>query len=449
MLEIKPAKEIKGSLRLPPSSELFFISIVTALAAKTTATISPLADIPLIPWWEKAFAGHAAFTCNGESCVVRPVQEPGEQPITLSYDEIPYRDFVVFALLGLGKTMVIDPLPPARLAAWTAWAADLGCSLHTSEMNGRTALHLDGGENFRIRDTVKSAGDAHPILGLALGLGKQATLITSETFISPLRHALHAFGYALTVTSNLREKNEDPLIRRMRFMQIGKKSEGPVLFTVAVDFSRRQDMQPAIVLPGDDVLCSVFSVAKCIVPRGSLVLENAGLETWNTATLGLFRKMGGVVATQETSQTSFGSCGTVTFTKFGHSGRKVECEPLFQYAQQLPAMVVLAAYAEGQSVFRGLSDLRNDEPDGIDQILSCARLLGVRTGEMPDGIVVDGGRQFDGFDLSDHVPAPIAASFAVAGLRCMGTTRINDESILRRWPRFEEMLKSICEFRES
>ena len=90
-----------------------------------------------------------------------------------------------------------------------------------------------------------------------------------------------------------------------------------------------------------------------------------------------------------------------------------------------------------------------DEPDGIAQLISCVNLLGARCGEMPDGIVIDGDRQFDGFDIAEQMPAPVAAAFAVAGLRCMGKTTVNDGAILRRWPRFEEMLKSVCEFRES
>jgi 3-phosphoshikimate 1-carboxyvinyltransferase len=110
--------------------------------------------------------------------------------------------------------------------------------------------------------------------------------------------------------------------------------------------------------------------------------------------------------------------------------------------------VVVAAFAQGQSVFRGLEDLRRDEPDGIGQVLSLARAAGIRHGEMPDGIVIDGGRQYDGFDLSDHLPAPLAAAAAAAALHCMGKTTINDESIVRRWPRFSEMLHSLCEFRE-
>jgi hypothetical protein len=448
VLTIIPAKEIKGSVNLPPSSDLFFIGIVMALAAKVTARISPLCDIPLVPWWEKALAGHVSFSCDSASCTVEP-REGETSPITLSYDDLrPYRDFVVFCLLGLKKTLIIDPLPQKRLEAWIAIATECGCSLTIADRSGARAISLTGEEHFRITDTLKTADMMHPILGLACGLGKQAVMTTDAVFSSPLRHGAQAFGYGFTVTNNLRDNTENPLIRRMRFLALGKKSEGPVVFTVSADFSKRPAGPVEITVPGDDVLCSILIAAKCAVPRGGLIIENAGMESWNTQSLALVKKMGGVVALQETGVTSFGSVGTVSFQKLGLSGRKVDCSPLFAFAHQLPAMAMVAAFAQGQSVFRGLEDLRRDEPDGIGQVLSLARTAGIRHGEMPDGIVIDGGRQYDGFDLSDPMSAPLAAAAAAVALHCMGKTTINDEAIVRRWPRFSDILHSLCEFRE-
>jgi len=448
VLEIKPAKELKGALRLPPSSDLFFIAIIMALAAKVTARISPLCDIPLVPWWEKALAGHVAFSCDSSSCTVTPA-EGGTTPIGLSYEDLrPYRDFVVFCLLGCNKTLIIDPLPQKRLEAWSKIAAECGCTLLTTDANGATSISLADADRFRIRDTLTTADTVHPVLGLALGLGKQAAIVTDTAFSSPLRHILPAFGFEFSVSSNLRDKNENLLARRLRFLSLGKKSEGPVLYTVNADFSRRREADVSVTIPGDDVLCSILIAAKCVVPRGSMIIENAGMESWNSQALALVKKMGGAVAMQETGSTSFGSVGTISLQKLGLSGRKVDCNPLFTYAQQLPAMVVIAAHAQGQSVFRGCEDLRQDEPDGLRQILSLVMAIGIRHGEMPDGIVIDGGRQYDGFDLSDPLPASIAGAGAVAALHCMGKSTINDESIVRRWPRFSEMLSSLCETRE-
>ena len=442
---------MQGSIILPPSSDLFFLSIIMALAAKVTARISPLGDIPLVPWWEKTLAGHVVFSCDNGSCTVEP-KDGSLSPITLSYEEIPYRDFVVFCLLGLKKTLIIDPLPQKRFDAWAVIASECGCTLQTADQAGARLISLTGEEHFRVRDTLKTADMMHPLLGLSLGLGKQVAIPTDTPFSSPLRLIAPVFGYEFSVTNNLRDNNENPLIRRMRFIQLGKKSEGPVVYTVKADFSKRRDASSGapveVTVPGDDVLCSVLVAAKCAVPRGSLIIENAGMESWNTQSLSLVKKMGGVVAMQESGVTSFGSVGTVSLQKLGLSGRKVDCVPLFAFAHNLPAMMVMGAYAQGQSVFRGLTDLRSDEPDGVGQLLSLARNAGIRHGEMPDGIVIDGGRQYDGFDLSEHLPAPFAAAGAAAALHCMGKTSINDEAIVRRWPRFSEMVLSLCVFRE-
>jgi hypothetical protein len=60
---------------------------------------------------------------------------------------------------------------------------------------------------------------------------------------------------------------------------------------------------------------------------------------------------------------------------------------------------------------------------------------------------MDGGKDFDGFDLAGNIPAHIAASFAIAGLKCMGTTTIEDETLKMRWPDFESYLSQLYDLR--
>jgi 3-phosphoshikimate 1-carboxyvinyltransferase len=129
-------------------------------------------------------------------------------------------------------------------------------------------------------------------------------------------------------------------------------------------------------------------------------------------------------------------------------GRKVECRPYWQYASVLPSRAVMAAFSQGQTVFRNLADLREDEPDGIAQLVACVSALGARFGEMPDGIVIEGSKQFDGFDIVDPLPAPVAAAFAIAALKCRGKSTVADDYIVNRWPDFPETLGSLCECKE-
>jgi 5-enolpyruvylshikimate-3-phosphate synthase len=92
--------------------------------------------------------------------------------------------------------------------------------------------------------------------------------------------------------------------------------------------------------------------------------------------------------------------------------------------------------------------LRIDEPDGIQQLNSCIASVGARYGEMPDGIVVEGAKEFDGFDIKTVLPAPLAGACAIAALKCRGKTTIADDALLRRWPGFPAMLSSLVEYKE-
>jgi 5-enolpyruvylshikimate-3-phosphate synthase len=189
-------------------------------------------------------------------------------------------------------------------------------------------------------------------------------------------------------------------VRRLRFLKTGKKTEGPVQFSLRADFSKPPLSEATITVPGDDVFAALMVLAKCLVPKGSLVIENVGLEAWNTQALQLLKTMGGTVGTNETGISSFGPMGTVIVQKTNAFGRKIECRPWWQFAAQLPTMAVMAAFAQGQSIFRGLEDPREDEPDGLARIIGCLAALGVRYGEMPDGIVIEGSKQFVGFDIN-------------------------------------------------
>jgi 5-enolpyruvylshikimate-3-phosphate synthase len=220
------------------------------------------------------------------------------------------------------------------------------------------------------------------------------------------------------------------------------------LFNVSADFSADPAPEARVTLPGDDMFASLMLAAKCLVHKGSLVVENVCLESWCGQLLQSLRAMGCNIAVQQTGECSFGAVGNAVVQKFSPSGRKVECTPCWQYSSPLPAMTVTAAFAQCQSIFRGIEDLRLDEPDGIGRIGGCLAALGARYGEMPDGLVVEGAKQYDGFDICEELPAPLAGAFAVAGLKCRGKTTIADRDLLRRWPDFEKLLSSVCEFKE-
>jgi hypothetical protein len=449
VLSITAAKEIKGTLSLPPSSNLFFVTLALAVATGCKTRIDGLRPTPRIAAWRERFAGKAAISFDEVSCSIEPLSSPPTGQLRLDAADMPYAEFTFCLLLAHDKTIVVEGASQGRIEQWRKCIERAGCALKNEVVDNAWRISLEKADYFRVPDVGVDSEDIHPFLGLAMGLRRSVELVVDQPWSSPLRHALPFFGYTCIVKSLSQKKDEDPLLRRLRFLKTRKKTEGPQQFSIGADFSKAPAVEARLVLPGDEALAGLMIAAKCLVPKGSLVLENVGLESWNTQILQLLKNMGGVVGVQETAVGAFGSLGRAVVQKINLFGRKTDCIPRYQFTLQLPAMVVMTAFAQGQSVFRNLQDWRYDEPDGIEQLNSCIAALGARHGEMPDGLVIEGAKQFDGFDLSQPLPVHVAGAFAVAGLKCAGATNIADDRINEQWPGFKELLFSVVDFHEN
>jgi 5-enolpyruvylshikimate-3-phosphate synthase len=353
--------------------------------------------------------------------------------------------------MSIGKVVAFKSIGTKRIDAIVKKAKKFGFTVDVCRYGENPGLSVK-----EVPDTVNDVleiydDDVAPLAGLLLGQKKNASYMVDFHFSHPLRNLAPFFGFDISLKSTA-VKETDPLARRIKMMQAKKKSSQSsgqqFQLNITCDSIKNDNTEIVdITLPGDEVLGAVMVTAKSLLPKGSFVINNMPLETWGSPVITFLKKMGCKVSAQETSRTAFGSVGMFSMQKCDLFGRKVECRPVQSYQSYLPSMVVLACFAESQSVFRELEDLRNDDPDGIDLIESFIRIIGARHGEMPDGIVMEGGKNFDGFDITENYPASISGSLAIAGLKCMGDTNIADDLLLQRWPAFREMLAGICEFR--
>jgi hypothetical protein len=449
MLEVSSAREIRGSYALPPSPDLFLLSAVVALTSDGSTTVTPAPVCPLVDQWKAALEKHLCFSQNGDACTLRRADTPENLPIVLTLDSLPYRDFILFCLLGLGKTLQVSPVSDKRVSRWTSLLQRVHCAVDAVVDADRATLRLVPDQcSFALPADEITPDDLLAYIGLALGLRSSLACEQDDPFLSPIRHLLPLFGFTLSVTSSSADKVIDPIAKRIQRMKKKKVDPTTPVYTVTADFSHRPAADVNITLPGDDVLAAVLFCAKGLVQKGNLVVENVPLEVWSTQALQFARRMGCAPGIQQSGTGSFGAVGMVQLQRFDLAGRKVDCRPLFHFVSQLPCMVMQSAFAEGESVFRGLDDLRLDVPDGVEGLMECLRRLEVRHGEMPDGIVLKGSKNLDGFDVTANLPAHLSGALAAAGLRCQGKTTVADEALRVRWPSFEQMLTDLCEFKD-
>ncbi len=449
VLTVNRLKALSGKVELPPSSDLFLVAAFTTLASGCSCRIHPLNKGTETRQWAALLNGHVSVTFEKDACLIERARGDAARAIAFADDRFPYRDLVAFLALGAGKRLLFATVPEKRLEAWCATGKRLGVPLQQvteGPLQGLACAQADSATPLPLEIDEQ---DINAALGLFFGLRAKRSFRTPFTLSNPFRHLAGRFGGTIEVKRDSGEREKDPLLRRIKLQKGQRLSELEQSFLVTVDFSVRPPVnEPVdIELPGDEVLLALFCAAKSLVQRGSLVIDNSPLEPWAAPIIPFLRKMGCKPSLQEIRKTAFGSVGMLSLSRFDLTGQKIDFAPQHPAAMQLPAMATVAAFAENQSLFRQFEDLRRSDPDGIRQLESCLKTMNVKFGDIPDGFVIKGEKEYDGFDLIEPLPAPLAGAFAIAGLRCIGSTMVNDERIVERWPDFYEMIMKVGEVR--
>lgn len=445
MLEIHRSREVRGSVDLPSATGPYILSAFLATRCPEGIEVSPVPESPELNRWNELLGTVLEVQRKEQTVFLRPREAAEKATIRFADDHIPYRDFCFFLLVGQGIRVEFQGLSEERVQNWQEKAALLRCELEIERTENSVCLSVKAADRQREPRGPIEPETIYSVLGLALGLGRRISFEVEYGFASPLRHVLPALGYELQIRQQGVQHENDPLQKRMRFLAKKKKTEESVSYMLNADFRRPPSEVKTVSLPGDPSLASLLFAAKALVQRGALVINNVPIESWATSTLDLIRKMGCKPAIQETGTTSFGAVGMVQLQHFQLATRKTNCRPISHFVDQLPAMMIIAAFTQGQSVFRGLEDLRRDIPSTFDQLALILERTGTRHGEMPDGLVVDGSKEGDGFDLNEELSASINGACAICGLKCRGTTTIATGKLYDRWPDFEKMLKSLRE----
>lgn len=114
---------------------------------------------------------------------------------------------------------------------------------------------------------------------------------------------------------------------------------------------------------------------------------------------------------------------------------------------EYPILSVVAAFAEGPTVMRGVKELRVKESDRIDAMARGLEACGVRVEEEEDVLIVHGmgpGGMPGGAVARTHLDHRIAMSFLVAGMAAKREIGVDDGSpIVTSFPIFEGLMNGL------
>ncbi len=101
----------------------------------------------------------------------------------------------------------------------------------------------------------------------------------------------------------------------------------------------------------------------------------------------------------------------------------------------VPTIAVVAAYAKGRTVIKGVGHLKGKESDRIDTVVTGLRKMGIEATAHEDGLSIQGGIPH-GAVIATQDDHRIAMSFAAAGLKTPGVYIDNDACVGKSFPDF-------------
>ncbi len=199
-----------------------------------------------------------------------------------------------------------------------------------------------------------------------------------------------------------------------------------------------------ITVPADPSSGFFFAVAAAIVPGSRVKIENVTLNPTRTEAYRVLQKMGARVEFEE-KESRYEPIGDITVTCDGKLEAVEVSDRISWLIDELPALSMAMAVAEGESVVKNARELRVKESDRISCVINGLKACGIECSETDDGYRIVGGdlRSAVIESCGDH---RIAMSFAIAGLRA--DMKIKDtDCIDTSFPNFVELLESLTEVR--
>ena len=194
-----------------------------------------------------------------------------------------------------------------------------------------------------------------------------------------------------------------------------------------------------IRVPADPSSAFFFGVAAAITPDSNIVLEGVTLNPTRIEAFKALERMGADIK-YELTDDKYEPIGNIHVKYAPLQAITIE-DNISWLIDELPALSIAMACANGTSVVKNAEELRVKESDRISTVVDGLNACGIETTEYEDGYTVTGGTLNSAVVDSDG-DHRIAMSFIIAGLRC-GMEVTDLDCINTSFPNFFELLQKI------
>ncbi len=314
------------------------------------------------------------------------------------------------SLNGRPMARVTDPL------------ALFGCQA-VGRAGGRLPMTLVGAADplpVRYTVPVPSAQVKSAVLLAGLNAPGQTVVIEKEATRDHTERMLEGFGAEITVRDT---------------------KEGREITLTGQPELRAQHIE----VPRDPSSAAFPVCAALIVPGSDVLVPGIGLNPTRAGLFTTLREMGADLSF-ENERTEGGEPVADLRARFSPDLIGIEVPPAraASMIDEYPVLSVVAAFAKGQTLMRGVKELRVKESDRIEAMAKGLRANGVAVEDGPDWWIVTGaghGQVAGGAVCESHLDHRIAMSFLILGMAANAPVQVDDGGpIATSFPIFEPLM---------
>ena len=295
--------------------------------------------------------------------------------------------------------------------------SEMGCMIRSND--GLLPLHIDASKGLdRINYKMPIASAQVKSAILLAGLGSKDSCLVTE-----LKHSRdHTEIMLKSMGADIKVDGDN--------IEINPLSSALQSFTMDV--------------PADPSSAAFFIALAALLKGSSLTVENILLNPTRTGFIDVLEKMGVQGLVSNPTINNGESCGNIQFIGSDIKSCDIPAHMIPSIIDEIPILAVIAAFAEGKTVFHEVEELRFKESDRLHAIIKNLQLSGINAYEEGNNLVVQGGKPTKMAKILSFDDHRIAMAFIILSIVAFEQYDIdNTDCIDISLPGFFNILKEI------
>jgi 3-phosphoshikimate 1-carboxyvinyltransferase len=243
-----------------------------------------------------------------------------------------------------------------------------------------------------------------------------------------------------------KEKTRDHTERMLDYFgaAVSSRPEGAGGQRVVVDGRQTLRGRP-VAVPGDPSSAAFPAAAALLCEGSSVTIRDVLINPTRTGFYQTLIEMGARISFDNEREENGERVADLAVASSRLHGVHVPADRAPSMIDEYPCLAALAAFAEGETVMDGLSELRVKESDRLAAMVAGLTACGVSAESRGDTMIVRGGSKVQGgANIETHMDHRIAMAFLILGLAAQNPVTVDDSSMIATsFPAFTGLLEGL------